>query len=415
MKTSLLKVLILMSLISSDRQANARQHFRPMHIQSLHDVVNLFPTSPDELRKRAADTLHDVMHQIQMLVELSPDQLTYDNTLRHLDGIMDTFKRMTQVLEVLFNLSPSEQMRKTAQEELLKLQQAAVDLFTYNLKLYRVIAQHAQTRAITESLSDEERYFEQEMLEEFARNGLHLPEDKRARISALQKELANTSMQFDKNINEDDSKIIVSREELEGIDDEFIATLRKTDDGRFILGVDYPTYSKIMEQCETRETRKKLYDAFSNRAYPANIPVLEKIINLRDAIAHATGYVSFAHLSLENQMAKKPTIVEQFLLDLWQKASQKEMLELKKLKDELLSSIPLTPDGKFYPWDKAYATELLKKNKFNIDEYNIAEYFPMASTIDGLLKIYESFFNLSFKQVHAQGLWHEDVSNTRGI
>ena len=409
MKTTLLKVCILMSLISSIQQTNANHHPYPAHIQSLHDVVILFPTSPDEVRKRASQTLKNVIHQIQILVELPPDQLTYDNTLRHFDRIMDTFHRTTQVLEALFNLSPHEHIRKTAQEELLKLQQAAIDLFTYNLKLYHVIAQHAQTRAITESLSDEERRFEQETLEEFSRNGLHLPEDKRARISALQKELANTSMLFDKNINEDDSKIIVSREELAGIDDEFIATLRKTDDGRFILGVDYPTYSKIIEQCQTRETRKKLYEAFSARAYPANIPVLEKIIALRDTIARETGYTSFAHLSLESEMAKTPKIVEQFLLDLWQKASQKELIELNALKDELPASITLTPDGKIYPWDKAYINELHKKQKFNIDEYAIAEYFPMDSTVNGLLKIYESFFSISFKQVSLAGLWHEDV------
>ncbi len=409
MKTTM-KVLTIMSLITLN--AHSKNTGYPLEmplIQSTADVVALFPKTPDEIKQLSENTLAKVQQQIQMLIALPLQELTYDNTLRALDRAMDTFSRTTQALEIILLLSPFEQLRTAAQEEIMKLQSASVDLFNQNKALYHIVAHHAQTRAITEKLSPEERYFEQETLKEFMRNGLDQPDDKRAITSKLQKELANLCTTFDKNINDDTTTITVSPEELDGIEQDFINNLKKTADGNIILGVDYPTYYKIIEQCHNQETRKKLYHAFSNRAYPANIEILEKIIATRDKLAQQLNMKSYAHLNIASEMAKSPDTVEEFLLDLWQKATQKEMLEVEQLKEELPSSVELSPEGKIQPWDRLYLAEMYKKRNYNIDEYAIAEYFPMEKTVEGLLKIYETFFSITFKQVSLSGLWHEDV------
>lgn len=405
-----MKVITLMSLtiLNTHTKNNLYQFEMPL-IQSTADVVALFPKTPDEIRQLSANTLTKVQQQIQMLIELPLQELTYDNTLRILDMAMDTFSRTTQALEIILMLSPCEQLRTAAQEEIMKLQSASVDLFSQNKALYHIVAHHAQTRAITEKLSSEERYFEQETLDEFMRNGLDQPDDKRVIISELQKELANLCTTFDKNINSDTTTVTVSPEELDGIDQDFINNCKKTAEGTIILGVDYPTYYKIMEQCHNQQTRKKMYHAFSNRAYPANSEILEKIITIRDKLAQLLQFKSYAHLNIASEMAQSPAIVEQFLLELWQKATQKESLEFENLIKELPSSVELSPEGRIQPWDKLYITEEYKKKHYNIDEYAIAEYFPMEKTIEGLLKIYETFFSITFKQVPLSGLWHQEV------
>ena len=50
-----------------------------------------------------------------------------------------------------------------------------------------------------------------------------------------------------------------------------------------------------------------------------------------------------------------------------------------------------------------------KKTALNLDENKVAEYFPMQHTIDSLLKIYQEFFSLEFKQLPAKGLWDPEV------
>ena len=50
----------------------------------------------------------------------------------------------------------------------------------------------------------------------------------------------------------------------------------------------------------------------------------------------------------------------------------------------------------------------LEKN-YSVDQQKIAEYFPVWSTIDGMLQIYGEMFGLDFQHVVNANVWHEDV------
>ncbi|MCX5922700.1 MAG: M3 family metallopeptidase, partial [Candidatus Dependentiae bacterium] len=80
-----------------------------------------------------------------------------------------------------------------------------------------------------------------------------------------------------------------------------------------------------------------------------------------------------------------------------------------QLASDLPAGVTLTADGKMLPWDAAYATNYYKKKHFNIDETEIANYFPMEKTIKGLLDIYEQFFGLRFNEASIPHVWHEGV------
>lgn len=404
-----LKACIIMSLFSVNTQSQTTHYHEIPLVQSPHDVSALFPKTPDEIRHKSQMTLKIVQSIIEQLIALPLESLTYDNTVRMFDMAIDIFARTMQSLEILLQLSAVEALRTAAQDEIILMQQTAVDLLSYNKELFQVLSRHAQTRAITEELAPEERYFEQEVLEEFIRNGLSLPDETRTVIRELQKELAKQCTLYDKNISSDTTTITVSPDELDGLEQEYIDTLKKTADGNIMLGVDYPTYYKILEQCHNQNTRKKIFHAYSNRAYPANSIVLEKIISLRDELAQLLQFDSYAHLNISSEMAKNPETVEQFLYALLEKSAQKEALEVQELLQELPASVELSPEGNIQPWDRRYITEAYKKKNYDIDEYVISEYFPMEKTIEGLLKIYETFFSLTFKQITIAGLWHDEV------
>ncbi len=71
-------------------------------------------------------------------------------------------------------------------------------------------------------------------------------------------------IEFDKNIAEENRKLHVTREELAGTSDDFINNLKKTDDGKYILGTDYPTFFGVMNNSTVEATRKKMYELFEN-------------------------------------------------------------------------------------------------------------------------------------------------------
>ena len=165
-----------------------------------------------------------------------------------------------------------------------------------------------------------------------------------------------------------------------------------------------------MEHATNADTRKRFYKAFTNRAYPANVDLLNQIIKKRDELAHLLGFDSYASLNIDSQMAKTPEKAEAFLNDVFKKASIKETEEYKRLISDLPESVTLANDKKIHPWDKAFLQEYYKKKYYNVDNREIAQYFPMEQTIDRLMNVYKQFFNIELSTQPITGLWHEDVT-----
>ena len=275
--------------------------------------------------------------------------------------------------------------------------------------MYEAFKAYAEGNAKTESLNNEQRYFIEETLKDFKRAGLDLSDEKLAQVRELKKKLQKLSMEFSRTIAQDESSIAVTRDALCGLSDEFIETLKKTEDENYILGVDYPTYFHVAEYCAYEPTRKQLFEAFSSRAYPINEQILKDIIALRHELAQMLGYESFAALNLESQMIKTPERAQEFLNDLHEKAAIKDSLELDAFIAELPESVVLTADQKVKAWDQSFLKACYKQKHFNIDEQKIAEYFPMENTIAQLLDIYRQFLGVEFKEVPVSGMWDKDV------
>jgi len=193
------------------------------------------------------------------------------------------------------------------------------------------------------------------------------------------------------------------------LDEDFINALEQITDGCYKVGVKDATVRPIFKYCGVADTRKRLYDAYQNRAYPQNKEVLEKIIARRDQLAHILGFESYAAFNIDNQMAHNPQIVESFLRDLIKKTDAKISEEIECIKTEMPPSVEFDSEGKCYPWDISFAIEYVKKKNYNVEERLIAEYFPMEKTVEALLSIYESFFNLEMKVEPVSDVWHEDV------
>ena len=60
----------------------------------------------------------------------------------------------------------------------------------------------------------------------------------------------------------------------------------------------------VMENAKRETTRKKLLEIQHSLAREENVPLLQKIVELRDRIAHRLGYASWADYQIEPKMAK---------------------------------------------------------------------------------------------------------------
>ena len=286
-------------------------------------------------------------------------------------------------------VSPEQEVREAAHDATLKTKSFIVDVRS-SRKLYDAFKEYVDGTMQQEELSQQERYFVDETMREFKRSGLELPDDVLLRVKKIKKEISQLSLEFAKNIAGDTTTIVVNdTNALAGLDDSFIDELKQTRNGRYILGLDYPTYHAVMENCIVSQTRKALYEAFSSRGYPANEDVLKELIAKRDLLANLLGYESYAQYDLENQMVGTPDRAQAFLDNLMHRAEKKEAQEFALVSHTLPEGVELV-DGKFAPWDYTFVKEQYKKKELAVEEHKIAEYFPVERAIKGLLSIYES-------------------------
>lgn len=155
------------------------------------------------------------------------------------------------------------------------------------------------------------------------------------------------------------------------------------------------------------------------------MPLFREAVLLRDEAARLLGYPNHAAFRIEEKMAKEPATVNSFLSDLRSRlvaGGKKEIEHLLELKKKDEESRGLKPDGNYYLWDHRFYDRMMVEQEYSIDETKIAEYFPLQSTVRGMLHIFEELFGLVFieldaserKQVSPTGkaediAWHEDV------
>lgn len=379
-------------------------------IQNIDDVQNLFPKTAQDIERLVAEYTKVYIKDLDDLMSIREDDRTYSNTMKRLDELrgLSNLSTIARLLLAIEYTHPQEPMRATAHKALIKIHELNVDRVGSNVDLYKVIKLYANNRAPHENLSAQERYFLGETLADFKKNGLDLPHEELEEVKNLSKELLKLKMSFQSNIAKDNRAIAVSEAGLEGLPLDFINNLKRDND-LFIIGIDYPTFFYVMENCANAQTRKELYRAFNDHAYPANAHVLAEVIEKRDRLAKILGFSCYAAYDLSGQMVKSIENAEKFIFNLLEKGQRKELLEIKEIISRLPDTVQLSDDGKLQPWDLMYVKNQYKKKYFDIDEVKISEYFPMDQTIKGLLTIYEKFFSLTLKQVSVAGLWHEDV------
>ncbi|KAL2164928.1 hypothetical protein VTH06DRAFT_224 [Thermothelomyces fergusii] len=262
----------------------------------------------------------------------------------------------------------------------------------------------------------------------YIRNGLGLPEGpKRDRFKEIKKRLSQIQIEFQKNLNEENGGIWFTAEELDGVPQDVLDTLEKgtgENEGKLRLTFKYPDLFPTLKFAKNPETRRKVLIANENKCNQ-NVPLFKEAILLRDEAARLLGYPDHASFRIEDKMAKTPKAVLDFLEDLKGRlvaGGAKEiehLLELKK-KDHEERNLPF--DGNYYLWDHRFYDRMMVEKEYSIDENAIAEYFPLKSTVAGMLRIFEELFGLVFveltpedrKRISPTGkaediAWHEDV------
>lgn len=258
----------------------------------------------------------------------------------------------------------------------------------------------------------------------YIRNGLNIPAGpKRDRFKEIKKRLSQLSIIFSKNLNEEKGGIWFTPEELAGVPQDVLSGLKK-EDGKYWLTFKYPDLFPTLKYGTNSATRQKVFVSNENKCNQ-NVPLFREAILLRDEAARLLGYPNHAAFRIEDKMAKTPKTVDDFLGDLRSRLSDggvSEIQTLKDLKKKDLESRGEKYDGHYYLWDHRFYDRMMEEQDYSLDQQLISEYFPLQTTIEGMLKIFEEIFGLVFVEITGSDrdsispsgkgrdiVWHDEV------
>ena len=362
-----------------------------------------FNYKAEELAPAEAAAREQLEKDLTSFIAIPAAERTFDNTIL---GYFRIFKKYHDALGMsgfLGYVSTDKKLRDAVTALQMQISQYMVDVAARR-DIYRAIRQYTDTNP---KLDPVQAKLVKEMLIGFKYKGMDLNDEDLEKFKAFNKEESQYAIEFDQNIREYKDPLYVTRDQLEGLGEDYIQKLQKTEDGKYVITLDYPDVIPFMKSAEDEEARKQLEYKYNRRGGEKNVALLEKSLTLRRQEAHLLGYKTYADLQLENRMAKNPKNVTSFLKDLQKKLTPfgkketKQMVAYKNQKSGKKSRI-------LYPWESAYWGYQYSKEHLQLDSEKIKEYFPSQVVIDGMLDLFGGIFGITFEPVHIP-VWHEDV------
>ncbi len=252
----------------------------------------------------------------------------------------------------------------------------------------------------------------------FVRAGVHLEQDKKARLKEINQRLAEISTKFQTNDVKATGafrKPIKDEAELDGVPERAKNIYRQQAreagvEAEFLILLE-PYPSDIMSHGKNRALREEVYKAGRMTCYKDdydNTPLITEILRLRHEKAQLLGFETFAAYILADRMAGDYATVKAFLeknLEVYKRAAAVELAEMKKFAHDTDN----VPDLK--PWDLAYYGNLLKEKKFDFKVEELRPYFDLEKVMIGMRQHAESLFDIEFREERSgkYPTYHPDI------
>lgn len=367
------------------------------------DGVLHFNYQAQDLAPAEAEARVKLEKDLAALIAIPQAERTFENTIMGYERAFDNYGNALGMSGFLSYVSTDKQFRDAANDLQMQISQYMVDVATRR-DVYKAIREYTDTNP---RLDPVQAKLVKEMLIGFKNSGMDLNDADLEKFKALNKEKAEYIIKFDKNIQEYKDPLAVTKEQLQGLGEDYIQKLSKTDDGKYLVTLDYPDYVPFMQNADDEQARKELEFKFNRRGGQENVELLEKTLTLRREIARLLGYKNHAELRLEDRMAKNPKTVMAFLKDL-----QKKLKPLGKKEDKEMIAYKNSKTGKnsrtLYSWESGYWSNKFRKENLELDSEKIKEYFPSQVVIDGMLDLFGGVFGITFEPVDIP-VWHPDV------
>ncbi|WP_168073446.1 M3 family metallopeptidase [Caulobacter sp. SSI4214] len=252
---------------------------------------------------------------------------------------------------------------------------------------------------------------------DFVRAGAKLDAASKARVAAINTELAGLFNQFSKNLLADENTWIeLSDADLVGLPETLKAAAasnaaaRKLP-GKFVVVTTRSSVDPFLTESPVRAAREKVWRAFVNRGDNGgptdNKAIIAKILKLRAERAKLLGYATHAHWRLEVAMAKTPENAMGLMEAVWSPAIAQvaqDVADMQAIVDKEGGGF------KIEPWDYRYYAEKVRLAKYALDMNAVKSYLQLDKLREGMFWAAGQLYGFAFKKLSGIPVYHEDIT-----
>ncbi|AXK71597.1 M3 family peptidase [Lysobacter sp. TY2-98] len=347
---------------------------------------------------------------------------TFDNTIIPLEKSGQILRRAQTVFGNLVGADTNPTRDKLDSQYSPKFA-AHYDAIALNPKLFARIEKLYTTRDSL-NLDPESKRLVEKYYQDFVRSGAKLDDAQKARLKAINAEMAKLGTQFSQNVlaERNDMAIVVdNKADLAGLPEEAIAATAKaaTDHkmpGKYVIELVNTTIQPPLTFLENRALREKIFKASIARGSRGNkfdnTGIVSQVAKLRAEKAALLGYPTYAAYALEDQTAKTPEAVNSMLGKLAPPAvanAKREAADLQAMIDAEQKAKG-QPTFKLEPWDWAYYSEKVRQKKYNFDESQLKPYLELDNVQqNGVFYAANQLYGLTFKERKDLPVYEPDV------
>lgn len=351
---------------------------------------------------------------------VSPSNACFNNVMKPWADVYNEVQTEQGMIWLLMYASPDQethdQIAKAAQ-----LFNKASSQWTSRADLFELVKAVAEKG---ENLDPESSHYVNDKLQDFVTAGHgSLDENGIGEYLELGSKIKELTKKYNKNlVDKRGGAWFSEKDELQGVSAAELSTWEKGtgehEGCRYIPFANGGRRRAVLTSATNPTTRQKLYLG-DDSSVPDNISLFKEVILLRDQRARLLGFENHAAFRIKSRAIQSVDYVRKFLWELEKSLVPRGKMEIERLQSmrmqdrKALGVWQEGDDVSFPPWDLNYYQAKLKA-EVGVNEKDVTPFFPLDTTISGMLHLFESFLNIKFKRVPdseltSETIWHKDV------
>ncbi len=339
------------------------------------------------------------------------EEPTFDNTVLALEKSGNTLNSVNQIFGALVGADTNDTLQQV-DEDMSPEFASLNDAIYLNDKLFqRFKTLYDKKESL--NLDAESLKLLEENYKDFIIAGANLSEDDKNKLKDYNTKLATLTTKFGKTLlasNNDGAVTFNDKADLAGLSETDLKGLENKDGKGYTVALQNTTQQPLLQSMENRASREKLFMAAWMRADGGaddTRGLIKEIVETRAQKAKLLGFKNYAEWSLQKTMAKTPENITSFFDQLIPSATAKAQVEADEIQKMIKSK---GEDFTLEPWDWNYYAEMVRKQKYDLDESQIKPYFELKTVLEkGVFYAAEKLYGITYKQRTDIPTYNDDV------